>query len=480
MVRTNQRGGGGRGGGGGNKPAKKSNQGQGGGSRRRYSGGGGGGGNKGRGGGGGGRGDGGRRGGGRGGRGKNEKQKPATAEELDAAMDDYWMKSDNKELVEKKLNDDMDDYWAKKGDGEDAAKDGEEEDKPAAEEVAKAPEYPSMSQSSQHTLSQNYSQPDKDALAAAQAEVDNDGLYALQDFALLKQCEDRSIQLLALLPINDSVSLGSNPKKSDVVVQCRSNANGPIFVSNKAAEVECNYDDENGIKITITGYNRYDMMKQNDQGRMNSFHTRFRLSHEKKGKKTLERGTASYSLAHGTCIEHIYDGEILSQILLYVPQGYKEYEIEGEFYYRREEEDTEESKLRDDMNRFSQEYLSQHLSQDSTEFMAQGVDRMWKRYTDSSPRRKNLSRDDFIKKLLSLANNDDEGVDGGVGRKNPPSPPPPHQFRQGDGDDPVKMLLDILGDLGKQSKYFYIPFYLLLFANKQSANATLLVYPPLV
>jgi hypothetical protein len=53
-------------------------------------------------------------------------------------MDDYWMKSDNKELAEKKLNDDMDDYWAKKGaDGEDAAKDGEEEDKPAAaEEVA--------------------------------------------------------------------------------------------------------------------------------------------------------------------------------------------------------------------------------------------------------------------------------------------------------------------------------------------------------
>jgi hypothetical protein len=54
-------------------------------------------------------------------------------------MDDYWMKSDNKELAEKKLNDDMDDYWAKKGDGdgEDATKDGEEEDKPAAaEEVA--------------------------------------------------------------------------------------------------------------------------------------------------------------------------------------------------------------------------------------------------------------------------------------------------------------------------------------------------------
>jgi len=37
-----------------------------------------------------------------------------TAEELDSAMDDYWAKSDNKELAAKKLDDDMDAYWEKK------------------------------------------------------------------------------------------------------------------------------------------------------------------------------------------------------------------------------------------------------------------------------------------------------------------------------------------------------------------------------
>jgi hypothetical protein len=47
-------------------------------------------------------------------------------------MDDYWMKSGNKELAEKKLNDDMDDYWAKKGDDGEADKGGDE--KPGAAE----------------------------------------------------------------------------------------------------------------------------------------------------------------------------------------------------------------------------------------------------------------------------------------------------------------------------------------------------------
>ena len=30
-------------------------------------------------------------------------------------MDDYWMKSGNKEMANKKLDDDMDAYWEKKG-----------------------------------------------------------------------------------------------------------------------------------------------------------------------------------------------------------------------------------------------------------------------------------------------------------------------------------------------------------------------------
>jgi len=37
-------------------------------------------------------------------------------------MDDYWMKSGNKEMANKKLDDDMDEYWeqkkSKEGDGE--------------------------------------------------------------------------------------------------------------------------------------------------------------------------------------------------------------------------------------------------------------------------------------------------------------------------------------------------------------------------
>jgi hypothetical protein len=50
------------------------------------------------------------------------------------------MKSGNKELAEKKLNDDMDDYWAKKEGGDGEAKDGEEDENPAAEEEAAAAE----------------------------------------------------------------------------------------------------------------------------------------------------------------------------------------------------------------------------------------------------------------------------------------------------------------------------------------------------
>ena len=55
-------------------------------------------------------------------------------------MDEYWMKSENKEIASKKLDDDMDSYWAKKGDattateegGDDATAEGEDE-KPAAD-----------------------------------------------------------------------------------------------------------------------------------------------------------------------------------------------------------------------------------------------------------------------------------------------------------------------------------------------------------
>lgn len=44
-----------------------------------------------------------------------EAKKPATTEELDASMDEYWLKSSNKEIAGKKLDDDMDAYWEKKG-----------------------------------------------------------------------------------------------------------------------------------------------------------------------------------------------------------------------------------------------------------------------------------------------------------------------------------------------------------------------------
>jgi uncharacterized protein YdaU (DUF1376 family) len=53
-----------------------------------------------------------------------------TAEELDAGMDEYWLKSSNKEIAGKKLDDDMDAYWEKKG------KSKEESATPAEEEVA--------------------------------------------------------------------------------------------------------------------------------------------------------------------------------------------------------------------------------------------------------------------------------------------------------------------------------------------------------
>jgi hypothetical protein len=64
-----------------------------------------------------------------------EKEKPMTAEELNASMDDYWMKSKDKTVASMKLDEDLDDYWAKKGEenAEDAAAAGDD-----AEEDAQA------------------------------------------------------------------------------------------------------------------------------------------------------------------------------------------------------------------------------------------------------------------------------------------------------------------------------------------------------
>lgn len=53
-----------------------------------------------------------------------ETRKPATAEELEAEMDEYWLKSANKEVAAKKLDEEMDSYWEKKH----AAKEGETEE----------------------------------------------------------------------------------------------------------------------------------------------------------------------------------------------------------------------------------------------------------------------------------------------------------------------------------------------------------------
>jgi hypothetical protein len=48
-------------------------------------------------------------------------------------MDEYWLKSGNKELAAKKLNDDMDDYWAKRGGGGEGEGEGEGGDGEAGE-----------------------------------------------------------------------------------------------------------------------------------------------------------------------------------------------------------------------------------------------------------------------------------------------------------------------------------------------------------
>jgi len=64
---------------------------------------------------------------------KFTKRKPATEEELEKEMDDYFMKSKNPEIAGKKLDDDMDAYWAAKGEAEKEADIKVDE---AAEEVS--------------------------------------------------------------------------------------------------------------------------------------------------------------------------------------------------------------------------------------------------------------------------------------------------------------------------------------------------------
>jgi len=60
------------------------------------------------------------------------KPKPVTADDLDADMENYWLKSGSKELAQKKLDEEMDSYWAKKG-AEDSKGDGSYDEKPAAD-----------------------------------------------------------------------------------------------------------------------------------------------------------------------------------------------------------------------------------------------------------------------------------------------------------------------------------------------------------
>jgi hypothetical protein len=55
-----------------------------------------------------------------------KKDEPKTTAELDAEMDEYFLKSGNKEIAAKKLDDAMDDYWAKRGNDEEEVGDGEE------------------------------------------------------------------------------------------------------------------------------------------------------------------------------------------------------------------------------------------------------------------------------------------------------------------------------------------------------------------
>jgi hypothetical protein len=59
-----------------------------------------------------------------------KKDEPKTTAELDAEMDEYFLKSGNKEIAAKKLDDAMDDYWAKRGNDEEG---GDGEEKVAAE-----------------------------------------------------------------------------------------------------------------------------------------------------------------------------------------------------------------------------------------------------------------------------------------------------------------------------------------------------------
>ena len=68
-------------------------------------------------------------------------EKPKTAEELEAEMDDYWSKSKDPKIAGAKMDDDMDSYWASKGEKseEAAAKEAVEGEK-KEEESAEAAE----------------------------------------------------------------------------------------------------------------------------------------------------------------------------------------------------------------------------------------------------------------------------------------------------------------------------------------------------
>lgn len=58
-------------------------------------------------------------------------------------MDDYWLKSENKEVAAKKLDEEMDAYWEKKGEAKEAEGEGGEEaaaEAEAGDEEAKAEE----------------------------------------------------------------------------------------------------------------------------------------------------------------------------------------------------------------------------------------------------------------------------------------------------------------------------------------------------
>uniref|UniRef100_A0A7S2KMZ7 Thioredoxin domain-containing protein n=1 Tax=Skeletonema marinoi TaxID=267567 RepID=A0A7S2KMZ7_9STRA len=254
-----------------------------------------------------------------------------------------------------------------------------------------------------------------------------------RDFDALKNFADENLKPMCS-PKN--LDLCDDEKKAQITkYQDMSDEDLAAAISSeekKLDDAEAEFKAEVEKLLPITGYNRYG--PDNDK----SFHVNTGSQN-----MSLKVGKGPFDLTEGSCVENLFDGNLLDQIFLHIPSIYQGVKIDDKLYYQRKEDIDEVTEIKTYADSLSQHpSLSQGLSQDSTAIRDE-VDELRGRYNKRS--NMNLNFEDFIN-IVILKNGKvgDEGMggDGGMGGDDGGVYPPPEFPWQCSADeDPVKLFM---------------------------------------